>query len=171
MFKDSVVVDRHSHQSQDLLSYISNSILSSVNKHNELAEQKNDDQSKLKKTQTHVVVKELTCKKKAQACGFRCRKQMSYASVHYQTCSCRSGCSWWAEQVGSAVWWKRKQVNILLKPSDTVFLSYSRTGLLTMPVIRARGLVWSLTGLKLSHLDKSLLRVTSVAMSSLAFTE
>jgi len=40
-----------------------------------------------------------------------------------------------------------------------------------MPVIRARGLVWSLTGLKLSHLDKSLLRVTSVAMSSLAFTE
>lgn len=43
--------------------------------------------------------------------------------------------------------------------------------LLTMPVIRARGLVWSLMGLKLSHLDRSLFRVTSVAISSLAFTE
>lgn len=43
MLKDSVIVHRHSHQSQDLLSYISNSILSSVDNHNDLA----NDQSKI----------------------------------------------------------------------------------------------------------------------------
>lgn len=39
MLKDSVVVHRHSHQCQDLFSYISNSILSSVYNQNELADQ------------------------------------------------------------------------------------------------------------------------------------
>ena len=41
---------------------------------------------------------------------------------------------------------------------------------LTIPEMRARGLVCSLWALKLSHSDRSLVTVTSVAMSSLALT-
>lgn len=49
--------------------------------------------------------------------------------------------------------------------SENIWPSY-----VTMREMSARGLVWSLMGTNLSHRDRSLLRVMSVAMSSLLLT-
>lgn len=65
-----------------------------------------------------------------------------------------------ADTTGDSAKWKEFTERFIFSDLSQELLEF----LFTIPEMRARGLVWSLMGKNLSHLDRSLLRLMSVTM-------